>query len=73
MSCVQVLQRGGGHSGEGCDLASTLCRYDLFYLGLARVQLVRRGSISSKLLMCGCCCLPRLGPSSSQSRFLSSR
>ena len=22
-----VLQRG--HSGDGCDLASTLCRYDL--------------------------------------------
>ena len=21
--------RGGGHSGDGCDLASTLCKYDL--------------------------------------------
>ena len=27
MSCVCVLQRG--HSGYGCDLASTLCKYDL--------------------------------------------
>ena len=27
MSCVGVLQRG--HSGDGCDLASTLCKYDL--------------------------------------------
>ena len=26
MSCVWVLQRG--HSGDGCDLASTLCKYD---------------------------------------------
>ena len=27
MSCVWMLQRG--HSGDGCDLASTLCKYDL--------------------------------------------
>ena len=27
MSCVWVLHRG--HSGDECDLASTLCRYDL--------------------------------------------
>ena len=27
MSCVWVLQRG--NSGDGCDLASTLCKYDL--------------------------------------------
>ena len=27
MLCVWVLQRG--HSGDGCDLASTLCKYDL--------------------------------------------
>ena len=27
MSCVGVLKRG--HSGDGCDLASTLCKYDL--------------------------------------------
>ena len=25
--CAWVLQRG--HSGDGCDLASTLCEYDL--------------------------------------------
>ena len=49
--------RGGGgcHSGDGCVLASTLCKYDLrkgdlFVLSWARV---RRGSLSSELLMCG--------------------
>ena len=51
-----MLQRG--HSGDGCDLASTLCKYDLrkgdlFVLSWARVQQVRRGSISSELIMCG--------------------
>ena len=54
--CVWVLQRG--HSGDGCDLASTLCKYDLrngdlFVLSWARVRQVRRGSLSSELLMCG--------------------
>ena len=44
-----------GNSGDGCDLTSTLCKYDLrkgdlFVLSWARV---RRGSISSELLMCG--------------------
>ena len=53
MSCVLVLQRG--HSGDRCDLASTLCKYDLrkgdlFVLSWARVG---RGSISSALLICG--------------------
>ena len=56
MSCVWMLQRG--HSGDGCDLASTLCKYDLrkgdlFVLSWARVQRVRQGSISSALQMCG--------------------
>ena len=56
MSCVWVLQRG--HSGDGCDLASTLFKYDLrkgdlLVLSWARVQQVRRGSVSSDLLMCG--------------------
>ena len=51
-----MLQRG--HSGDGCDLASTLCKYNLrmgdaFVLSLARVQRVG-GSISSELLMCYC-------------------
>ena len=46
------------HSGDGYDLASTLCKYDLrkgdlFVLSWARVQRVRRGSISSELLTCG--------------------
>ena len=39
----------------GCDLASTLCKYDLrngdlFVMSLAKL---RRESISSELLMCG--------------------
>ena len=55
MSCVWVLQRG--HSGDGCDLVLTLCKYDLrkgdlFILRWARVRRVRRGSLSSELLMC---------------------
>ena len=50
-----VLQRG--HSGDECGLASTLCKYDLrkgdlFVRSCARVRGVRRGSISSELLMC---------------------
>ena len=37
-----------GHSGNGCDLVSTLCKYDLrkgdlFVLSWARVQRVRQG------------------------------
>ena len=56
MSCVLVLQRG--HSGDVCDLALTLCKYDLrkgdlFVLSWVRVRCVRQGSISSELLMCG--------------------
>ena len=52
MSCVWILQRG--HSGDGCVLASILCRYDLrkgdlFVLSWARVRRVRRGSH----VMCG--------------------
>ena len=51
-----MLQRG--HSGYGCDLVSTLCKYDLrkgdlFVLSWTRVRRVRPGSISSKLIMCG--------------------
>ena len=56
MSCVCMLQRG--YSGDGCVLASTLCKYDLrkgyvIVLSWARVRRVRRGSLSSELLMCG--------------------
>ena len=56
MSCVWMLQRG--HSGDGCVLASTLCKYDLrkgdlFVLSWARMRQVRRGSLSSELLVCG--------------------
>ena len=51
-----VLQRG--NSAHRCDLSSTLCKYDLrkgylFVLSWARVRRVRRGSLSSELLMCG--------------------
>ena len=47
-----------GCSGDGCVLASTLCKYDLkkgdlFVLNWARVRRVRRGSLSSELLVCG--------------------
>ena len=50
-----MLQRG--NSGDGCDFASTLCKYDLmkgdlFVLSWARVRRVRRGSISSERLIC---------------------
>ena len=56
MSCVLMLHRG--HSGDVCALASTLCKYDLrkgdlFDLSWARVRRVRRGSLSSELIMCG--------------------
>ena len=42
----------------GVILASTLCKYDLrkgdlFVRSWARVRRVRRGSISSELIMCG--------------------
>ena len=51
-----MLQRG--HSGDGCELGSTLCNYDLrkgdlFVLSWARVRRVMQGSISSELLKCG--------------------
>ena len=50
-----MLQRW--HSGDGCDLASTLRKYDLrkgdlFVLSWARGRRVRCGGISSELLMC---------------------
>ena len=43
-----------GHSGDGCDLASTLCKYDLrngnlFVLSWARLRGVRQGSSSSEI------------------------
>ena len=57
--CVCVLQRG--NSVEGCALALTLCKYDLrkgdlFVMGWAMVRRVRRGSISSELIICACRC-----------------
>ena len=56
VSCVWMLQRG--HSGDGCVLASTLCKYDLmkgvlFVLIWARVRRVRQRSLSSELIVCG--------------------
>ena len=51
-----MLQRG--HSCDGCDLASTLCKSDLRkgdmrVLSWARVRQVRREGLSSELTMCG--------------------
>ena len=48
----------GLHSGDRCVLASTLCTYtlmkgNLFVLSRSRMRRVRRGSISSEVLMCG--------------------
>ena len=56
VSCVWALQRG--NSGDGYDLASTLCKYDLrkgdlFVLSWASVRRLSRGNISSAQLMCG--------------------
>ena len=51
MSYVWVWQRG--NNGNGYDLASTLWNGYLFVLSWERVRRVRRGSISSELLMCG--------------------
>ena len=53
------------HGSDGCDMASTLCKYDLrkgnlVVLSWARMRRVRPGSISSELLICGvvfCYCL----------------
>ena len=58
MMCVVCVDVTEGHRGDGCDLASTLCKYDfrkgdLFVLSWARVRRVRRGSNSSELLMGG--------------------
>ena len=50
-----MLQRG--HSGDGCVLATTLCKYDLgkgdlFVLSWEMVRRVRRGNLSLELLVC---------------------
>ena len=54
MLCMRVSKRV--YSGDGCDLASTLGKYDLrkgdlCVLSWERVRQVRRGSISPELLM----------------------
>ena len=55
MSCVWMLKRG--HSGDGCVLASTLCKYDLrkgyLFVELGKGATSEAGSISSELLVCG--------------------
>ena len=57
-TCAVYVSVKMGNSGDGCDFASTLCEYDLrkgdlFVLSWAIMRRVRRGSISSELLMCG--------------------
>ena len=52
MMCGVFVDVTEGHIGDGCVLASTLCKYDLrkgglFLLRWTRVQRVMRGSISS--------------------------
>ena len=71
MMCIVCVDVTEGYSGDGCVLASTLCKYDLrkgnlFVLSWARVRRVRWRSLSSELLMCGggvrsICCLLWLG------------
>ena len=56
--CVSLTK---GHSGDGCDLASTFCTYylrngDLFVLNWARVQRMKQISISSELMFGGSVC-----------------
>ena len=58
VSGVWVMQKG--HCGDGCDLASTLCKYDtrkgdLFVLTWASMRRLKRGSVYSELLICGGC------------------
>ena len=60
MMCVVCMDVTEGHNGDGCVLASTFCKYDLrkgdlFVMSWARVRRVRRGSLSSKLIMHGGC------------------
>ena len=55
VSCVWVLQRG--HSGDICDLVSTLCAYDLrkgdvFILSWAMVRRVRHGRAANVWWRC---------------------
>ena len=59
MMCIVCVDVTEGHSGDGCVLVSTLCKYDLrkgdlFVLSWARVRRVRWGSLSSKLLVARC-------------------
>ena len=44
MSCVWMLERG--NSGDGCDLASTLCKYDLRKGDLFVLSLLGKGRTS---------------------------
>ena len=55
---VGVTEGGRWGSADGCDLPSTLCKYDLregvlFVMSWASVRRVRRGSFSSELIICG--------------------
>ena len=49
--CVCVIQ---WHSGDGCEVASNLFKYDLIGRSWTKMRRVRQGeSVSSELLMCG--------------------
>ena len=81
MMCVMCVSITGGHSGDGCDLASTMCTYDLrkgdvFVLSRARVLETKyynqhRHVLSFLLPVCFCGILSHLVTNKfSQSRRL---
>ena len=51
--CVVYVSVTEGHSGDGCYLASTLCKYDLRKGALFVLSLGESEKYSSELLMCG--------------------
>ena len=58
MTCLMCLNVTKGHSNDGYNSGSTLCKYDLrkgdlFVLSWTTVRRVRRINMSSELIMCG--------------------
>ena len=73
MMCVLCVSVTEGHSGDGCDLVSTLCKYDLrkddlFVLSWVRV---RRVSLPHDYLINSHACLLLFTPSCCCECFLS--